>query len=589
MNRRRMIVWMAVGGIFLAALVAFVLKNRAVRVQLPGIVRDEHLPSAFHQALQDARERVRVRPDDAAEIRKLAQLYHANRFFQEARLCYRLTATTAAGLSAKDHYYLADIDHNEEALDDAQAELRDVILSEPDYLPARIALADSLFKSGRDAFAAIEFEAVLTRHADQPQAVVGLARLELKQGNDTSAFARLEKLLATHPETTSAAALLAQILDRRGDKERAAAMTQWSRQKNEPVPADLWMTELFAHCYDLQSLTLKVEQYLLAGQMDEAVPLLNRVEELDPSSWIPHLLRGWAHARATRYKEAVNEYRLGLQKGGDPEKICPLLVGALLALGNISDAADLMADYYAKLPESVAVLSAYSEVTLRQGNLKLSRELLSKILRKEPYLYTANMNLAKILWSANERDEAVKCLRRVVQVYSVDVASRGLLGQYYLEKSQPRLAIPPLEQALPQVLSQPAAKERVSVMLTDAYVQVAASELEHGRFADAIDYCDKVLRLNPTALNALELKATSSVQLKQFRTASEALTKMASLQPNNPTITLTLGDVLYQDGQPAEARQQWQKALRAVAPADHDLRQAITDRLNGRISEETFK
>jgi Flp pilus assembly protein TadD len=64
---------------------------------------------------------------------------------------------------------------------------------------------------------------------------------------------------------------------------------------------------------------------------------------------------------------------------------------------------------------------------------------------------------------------------------------------------------------------------------------------------------------------------------------------MAALQPENPTIYLSLGDVLYQNGDHDQAARQWQRALQFAAAADTGLRQAIADRLAGRITEETFK
>ena len=64
---------------------------------------------------------------------------------------------------------------------------------------------------------------------------------------------------------------------------------------------------------------------------------------------------------------------------------------------------------------------------------------------------------------------------------------------------------------------------------------------------------------------------------------------MATLQPDNPTIYLSLGDVWYQDGQPDQARRNWEKALQFAAAGDAELRSALGDRLSGRITAETFK
>ena len=557
--------------------------------ELPALHKYEHLPVGFHQALQQDRADVGRLPNDPDALRKLARLYQANRLFQEAQFCYRTIEKTATKLTARDHYYLADIALNEGDLDRAQKELRQVITDEPNTIPARVSLAEALFKSGEQELAEKEYVAILAIEANQPQASLGLARIELQRGQDDFAVARLDRLLAAHLESTSAAALLAQVLDRRGEVERAAAMTQLSRQKHEPVPLDPWLDALAVDCYDLQRLALKFEEYLMAGQIEPALPLLERVEELDPKSWIPHLLRGWIRARANLHVDAVTEYRMAVTKGGDPEKVVPLMIRSLVAAGNLTEASNTLADFYAKMPDSIPILNAYAEVAVQRGDDKLARSLLVNVLQKEPYLYTPNMSLAKILWTAGEREEAVKCLQRIVKVFPVDVASRGLLGQYFLEKSDPFSAIPPLEQAVPQAAPGTPARDRLVTMLHTAYFQAANAEQEKGRLVEAAAAFEKAAILVPTDLDALVGKANACVQLKQFRRAADALQQMATLQPENATIHLSLGDVLYQNGDREPARQEWRRAVELTTSTEIELRHALNSRLTGPITPDMFQ
>ncbi len=589
MKRQRMIGWMLGGGVGLSLAVGFVWSRRPSRPALPAVGHYGALPLRFNQALQDVRDQSRAQPNDPELVRKLAHLYHANRLYPEAKTCYAVIESKPPGLVARDHYYLADIAQNEGDLDRALTELRAVAELEPHYLPARVGAAEALFKSGREDEAKKEYTAIAALSPNQAQAALGLARLALQRGDDGAAISWLEKLLAAHPESTSGAALLAQILSRRGEAERADALTQWSRQKHEPVPDDPWMTDLLADCYDGQRLALKFEEYFFAGQIEEAVRFLNRVEELDPKSWLPQLLRGWSQARAHHDAEAVAEYRAALSKGGDAEKILPLLVTSLLQLDRAQEAATISADYSAMKPDSQPILIAYADAVARQGDGAKTRALLTKLLEKEPYLYAQNLSLAKILWTAGERDEAAKCLRRIVQTFPNDVASRGLLGQYYLEKSEPLAAISPLEQALEQTAAPTPAHERLKTMLTTSYFQSAAAEAGSARFAEAVLYYDKVVLLAPRELAPYLGKANALVQLKQFGHAAVVLEKMAVLQPENPTILISLGDVLYQGGDEGEARRRWQQALPLAAPGDLELRKALDHRLNDHLSAEDFK
>jgi predicted Zn-dependent protease len=230
MKKRRVILWIAVGCACFVIMVGGVALRRRNAPKLPPDATYANLPALFTAALKGARGRVVNEgfvPDD---IRALAHLYQANRLNSEARACYDLLRSSPDGLSATDHYYLADIAQYQGDLDRAESELRSVVHDAPEYLPAQLALGEVLFKSGRADEAAKEYNAILAAAPNQPQAMFGLARIELQNGNDDAAIGRLGTLVTTHPEMTSAAALLAQVFDRRGETARANAMRQWSRQ-----------------------------------------------------------------------------------------------------------------------------------------------------------------------------------------------------------------------------------------------------------------------------------------------------------------------------------------------------------------------
>jgi tetratricopeptide (TPR) repeat protein len=266
------------------------------------------------------------------------------------------------------------------------------------------------------------------------------------------------------------------------------------------------------------------------------------------------------------------------------------MVASLLALGRVSDAASLLAEYHAKKPDSIPILIAYSEVAVREGDTALSRQLLTEVLAKEPYLYAANMSLAKILWTAGDKAEAVQRLKRAAEVSANDVPSRALLGEYYLGVSEPDAAIPPLEEALAHGNPQGAQLQSLTAMLYEAYLRAGAAQEQKGYASQAVtSYYEKGIRLAPTAPGAYARKAAACASTGQFQGAADALKALGALQPSNATVFLSLGDVQYQDGRRVEARISWQKAL-DLAPADAAaLRAAVASRLTGPITEDTFK
>lgn len=559
------------------------------RPRLPALARHEALPPAFDDALRHAHDQA-VSGDNPESVRQVALLYQANRLYDEAKACYRVMASTGKGLTAHDHYCLAAIALDESDMAGAKAELDTVVKMEPHYAPAHVALAEVLFKTGQEEDASRQYEEVLKADPDNPQASFGMARVELQHGNDEGAIARLRRLAGRHPDSSSSVALLSQILDRKGQTEQANDLRQLSKQSHDPVPADPWLRPLLVDCYDVQRLGIAFEQFRLSGQMDEALPLLDRLEQLEPASWMPHMLRGWSLKEAGNYADAVGQYRMALDRGGDPETICPLLVAALIIGGKLSDAATLLADYHGRLPHSIPILKSYCEVAVRSGDTKLARSLLSEILADDPYLYMPNMSLIQILWTAGEHDEAAKYLRRVARVFPADIDSRGILGQYYLEKSDPFAAIGPLEEAMALLSgTSDRRKERIERVLDKAYLVAGSIEAGNGRFSQAVVFSEKAIALMPSEPRGVALEVNVSKRMGDFKLAAQAMGKWVSQNPAQPATIMSLGDLEFQAGDTDRAREHWTQAMQ-LAPADAaELRSALDVRLAGRITPNLFR
>lgn len=578
--------WIMGGGIGLALAVGAACRRVDSGPPLPALKDYEDLPAAFAEELLKRREEVIAASYEPKALLDLARLYHANRFYSEAQACYQLGAANSANLNARDHYHLADLALNQGNLAKAQDELRIVLSREPDYVPARLALGEALFKSGQETAAAQEYEAVVAMDPDQLQAGLGLARIELRRGDEDAAVARLEDLMAAHPESTTGAGLLAPVLRRRGDSERAEALVALSQQKPEPAPEDPWLTELLSDMYDIRLLGLRAEDFFRMGQIAAAQSLLNRIEELDSTSPVPSLLRGQADALAHRDESAVAHFRMALEKGGDPETVCPSMTKSFLALDRVGEAAEFFAEYHARFPDSVPIAKAYAEVLVKQEDNETAREVLAKVLELEPYLRAENMDLAQILWTAGDRDGAAACLQRVAATYSDDIPSRALLGEYYLGKADPVAAIPPLKQAFELAEPKTAVSENLSILLAAAFVQAGAKQAAQSNMAEAAAYFEEAIQTSPASAEAYAGLANASVALQDFGRAAEALEHLATLQPKNPTILLSLGDVVLRDGDPEKARLYWQRALDLTAPGDANLRRALESRLRGNFGGE---
>jgi predicted Zn-dependent protease len=350
---------------------------------------------------------------------------------------------------------------------------------------------------------------------------------------------------------------------------------------------DPWLDALWVDCWDPQRLTLRFEELVNSNQLEEARPLLDRVAALDPDSWLPYFFRGETLRSAHRPADAVREYRLALQKSGDPERILPLLVPALLELDRAGEAEEEVNRYLAARPDSIGLLTLQSELVGRRGGNV--RPLLVALLQREPYLYQPNLDLAEILSANHEDAAAVECLTRVAKAFPFDVASRAVLAEYYLQRNKPGLAILPLEQALAQAKPGSEVQQRLYALLASACLKAGTSARAEGKTAEAAEFLEKAARLSPEGLAALAALVGDAVSAKQFRPAIDVLQRLARLQPGNPTIQISLGDLFYQVGETEIARTHWDQALKLAAPTDAALRAALTTRLSGHITPDLFE
>lgn len=553
------------------------------RALLPTLPAEAVMPTALRERLKAAHDEIRDPAREGDAVRRLARLYHANGHYGQAKQCYELIAGGEGGLTPQDHYCLADLALSLGDLTGAQAHLRAVLEHEPDYVPAHLALAQARLKSGQAEAAERGFAAVLAREPDHIEATVNLARLAVARGDDEAAVARLEELVAARPVATSALALLAQLVERRGEIDRAVALRELSQQRPEPAAADPWLSQLDVDIYDVRLLGLRFEELTRSNEGEAANVFLRRIEEIEPGSATVSLLQGAAAAQARRHEDAVVHFQAALDRGGDPERICPVLVTSLLALDRTEAALKLLAEHHARKPESIPLTVAYSEVMLKRKDNPNARAILSRVLEQQPYLVLQNVALAEILWGEGSYDLAADCLRRVALADAKHLAARALLGEYHLRRSDPASALPVLTEALALAPADPAARRQIEITLVAAHLMAARHALQENAPQTARQHVDQALEVSPREPEVHAGRAEVFARLGDLDGAAGALRRLADLLPGNPTVLLSLGDVRLQQGRRDLAIQHWSEARELVASGDHTLRAAIDQRL-GRLS-----
>jgi tetratricopeptide (TPR) repeat protein len=540
-------------------------------------------PSLFVLRLQEFDESARI--DKAAgSVRPLAYFYAVNGYASQA-----LSLLSALGksmpLTVEDLYCQAYVQLEMGDLKSADEALTQALELAPDDIALWSKAAQIRLKGGDADKAGAAFARVLSLDPDRVDAAIGLARLSLQGGRDSEALDRLREIIQKHPDAVAAEALLSQLYNRLGNTAEAQAMKAMSEQQREYIPDDPHEDALFEYCYDPVRLSLRFETLMSGGRLEQALPLLDRVETLDPGSWVAPMLRGLGELRAGQVDQAFASFRAALARGADAQRLVPSLATALQKVNRQKDAWLLVSDALRQFPDSIPLLVAGSQVVLEGADPRTARDFLSSVLIKHPELYTPSMSFVQLLWSdPAQREDAVGVLLRVANRYPADLASRGLLAEYYLERRSPEKALHYLAEARGNADGNPAARERLSGLVARAEI-LRGEQLSDVDPAGALAAFTRALEVSPRSKEALLGAASASAQGLNYEAARAYLERLHEEDRTNPTILLSLGDMLSLGGHREKAAETWSQAL-AAAAGHHELETALRRRIaTGKVED----
>ena len=195
------------------------------------------LPAELGARLADAAAQTRSWRHAGEGLAELSRLYHANGFYPEAMRCYDGLQAIEPG-NARWPHLQASIVSDFGRMDEAAPLRRRAVTLAPDYLPARLRLADVLLKSNQVTEATVAYGEVLRRAPGEPYALLGLARCDLAAGDWPKARERLEGALAKTPDFIGALSLLVTVSEHLGDHGTAETLQPGVPRDTSIPPAD---------------------------------------------------------------------------------------------------------------------------------------------------------------------------------------------------------------------------------------------------------------------------------------------------------------------------------------------------------------
>src|SRR5437868_8547876 len=206
----------------LSVILSFTLAAaQAALPPLPKVPLDS-FPAATREAITRPYKDANARPGDADSVGALARALHAWEQWSTADAAYR-RAQALAPRAFEWHYLDAVVLQRLARHADAATQLEEALRITPDYLPARVKLAEARLESSNLTASAPLFESLLQEPAARPAAEMGLGRIEAAQGHHAAAVEHLQRAIALFPEWGAAHYALAlsyRALGRRDEAQR---------------------------------------------------------------------------------------------------------------------------------------------------------------------------------------------------------------------------------------------------------------------------------------------------------------------------------------------------------------------------------
>jgi len=310
-------------------------------------------------------------------------------------------------------------------MDEALPLLLRVVALAPDYVPARIRLADALLKSNQWTAAKQAYSEALTRDPENPYALLGLARCDLQDGNWTGARGQLDSVVASHPEFSLAWTLMAAIDSHFGNGDAEA--DDEARVKggvNYRDCPDPWTDELMAGCYNAYQLRTVAATDSTAGDSRDALPLLDRALALSPDDAPTHRQYGNLLRQLKRYGDARAHLEQCVALDPDTSDNWIDLINLLRDMGDAPAAERALIDGIARCPDSPNLHYERGKQLKAAGHFEEALADFRLALRVQPSEANNYMEAASVYFHLGRIAEGVEELKAGLMV---DPVNPGLL------------------------------------------------------------------------------------------------------------------------------------------------------------------
>lgn len=337
------------------------------------------------------------------------------------------------------------------------------------------------------------------------------------------------------------------------------------------------------------------KDYLAKGDRSAAVIELKNVLQKTPDNGEARLLLGQALFDAGDYVSAEKELSRALELKQPQEKVLPLYVRTLLALGNSQAVINEVAKYKLFDPAAVAeTQTALGDAFRNLGNAQRAREAYTAALAAVPGFARARLGNAIVAAAEGNVDEALQQAEEIIAADPKLAEARAFRAGILLAKGDQKGARKALEEAIAVDERQlPSRLALISLLTDDGDFEAATKLLDTTRkvapndlqvtYLDALlayrkgdrerarQQLQQLLKFRPDHVPSLVLAGANEFQSKQFAAAEVHLRQAVARAPGNVMARRLLVVSQLRLGQPARASETLQPLLEGGMSRDQNL------------------
>ena len=442
---------MALAALVVAGLAWFFV----ARASAPALPRVESLGAIAPEVAAAAREaldRLAADPRDAQRWGRFGMICEANGLVGPARHAYQ-NATSIDAPDAKWWYRLAFVQALSGRTDEAIEEVRQAIERNRSYAPAHLRLGLWLLDRGDTDGAERAFARAGEVDPSGVSSAIGLARVYLQRLQNQKAAEVLERALAKTPGDRYAMQVLGAAYRRLGRTEEADYASAVG-MLGEPAWPDPWTDEMLQYRRGFAVRLKDATQYFVAGQMPQAIALLQQL----------------------------------LQEKPDDIALLDHLGEVYVAAGRTGEGVAMLVDVVARDPQRFEAYVSLASGYLNQNDLARARAAVDRAIAIDPMLGRAHATKGLILWRAGDERAAVAAFRTALGCDPRDVRVLIWKGMLEMNLARPADAVESFDRAT-----------RFDPTRLEAWIGIADASMTLGRWDQAAAAVQHARQLDPDA------------------------------------------------------------------------------------------